>query len=123
MLAYTNTYTPHITQVFLREAAAEAPAEEVLKLISLMRHALARHSGAAPEDIAQESPLKHKTKPRGSSSQEQRSGGDIVEGLVLCLAALAQSLQQRIEVRERVCVYICTYIYALTHTCTHAHRG
>ena len=84
-------------QVFLREAAAEAPTEEALKLVSLMRHALARQSGAAAEDDAQESPLKHKSKPRGASSQGDGGGGDVVEGLVLCLAALAQSLQQRLE--------------------------
>ena len=113
-----HTHPTHITQVFLREAAAEAPTEEVLKLISLMRHALARHFGAAPEDDAQESPLKHKTKPRGGSSQEQESGGDIVEGLVLCLAALAQSLQQRIE----VCVCcVCLYMYMCTLTHAHMH--
>ena len=118
-----HTHPTHITQVFLREAAAEAPTEEVLKLITLMRHALARHSGTAPKDDAQESPLKRKTKPRGSSSQEQGSGGEIVEGLVLCLAALAQSLQQRIEVCLCLCVCICTYIHTNVHIRTGANSS
>jgi len=80
-------------QVFLREAGAEAPTQEAVKLLSLMRHGLARHLG--PESDAGESPLKHKSKPR--ERQPPPHDTHVVEGLVLCMAALAQSLQQGLD--------------------------
>ena len=83
------------SQVFLREAGAEAPPQEALRLLCLMRHALARHLGHEPE--AKESPLKRKGKVRGSAAAGGEVEAGVVEGLVLCMAALAQSLHRGID--------------------------
>lgn len=82
-------------QVFLREAGAEAPAQEALKLLSLMRHALARHLGHESE--VAESPLKRKGKARESQASPHTVDIQVVEGLVLCMSALAQSLRRGVD--------------------------
>lgn len=78
-------------QVFLKEAAMEAPTEEAVKQLSLMNHALARQLAICH---AHASPLKHKS---NKASPDVQQGSDVVEGLVLCMAAVAQSLQQRLH--------------------------
>ena len=83
-------------QVFLREAAAEVPTNEALKLLALMRHALARHLGGADADA---SPLKRKP---GKQGQRLAGNGDadgqaLVDGLVLCMSAVAESVQAMLD--------------------------